>query len=403
MKILLISSFLPYPLYSGGQVRLFNLISRLGKKHQITLICEIRENQTKSDLKEVEKICHKVIVIPRKKQWTLQNILKAGFSSKSFLSIGHDLWEMKKKIDEELKKEKYDLIHVETYYVYQNLPPTSLPVLLVEHNIEYKVYERFMNNAPFFLKPFLKMDINKIKAEEERVWSKATRVATVSEEDKQVVGRKDSVVIANGVDLDNFNFKNSDLKFAEEEKKVLYIGDYKWVQNIDAASFIIKEVWPEVKKKIRAKNLEFQTKLWIVGRNIPQSLKDLGRNDSSIIFDDNNQMSTEKIFQEAFILLSPKRIGGGTSYKILEAMASGTPVVTTSLGLAGLRVKGGKDLLAAQTKDDLASRVLSLYENKNLYQNIAENARKQVEKHYSWHFITLKLSQIYEDLISAST
>src|SRR6185503_4426889 len=141
MKILMVSSYLPYPLHSGGQVRLYNLIKELSDEHEITLICEKRIHQTAKDVQEVEKICKKVITVDRHKQWTLKNIAKSAFSPNSFLTTGHTHSKMQHVIKEELKKVKFDLIHVETFYVMQNLPVTSLPVVLVDHNIEYKVYK----------------------------------------------------------------------------------------------------------------------------------------------------------------------------------------------------------------------------------------------------------------------
>ena len=90
--------------------------------HEITLICEKRDYQTAQDIEEVEKFCKKVVTIQRKKQWSLINILKTGFSMNPFLIVGHTSEEMKQCIKDELVREKYDLIHVETFYVYQNLP-----------------------------------------------------------------------------------------------------------------------------------------------------------------------------------------------------------------------------------------------------------------------------------------
>src|SRR5437868_4553260 len=125
MKILVISSYLPYPLYSGGQVRLYNLIKELSNKHEITLICEKRPNQTARDVAEVKKICNEVITVTRKKQWSVANILRAGVSPNSFLVTGHTQSQFRQKIQESLVANKFDLIHVETYYVMQNLPPTD--------------------------------------------------------------------------------------------------------------------------------------------------------------------------------------------------------------------------------------------------------------------------------------
>lgn len=76
MKILMVSSFLPYPLYSGGHIRLYNLLKRLKKNNVITLVCEIRDYQSQKDIQEIEKVCNKVITVPRRKQWSILNILK---------------------------------------------------------------------------------------------------------------------------------------------------------------------------------------------------------------------------------------------------------------------------------------------------------------------------------------
>ena len=139
MKILMISSYLPFPLRSGGEIRLYNLIKNISEEHDITLICEKRDYQTEDDISEVKKICKKVITVSRKKQWSTRNIIKAGFSADPFLIVGHTSDEFKLAIRDELVRESYDLIHVETFYVYQNLPKVSIPVVLVEHNVEYLV------------------------------------------------------------------------------------------------------------------------------------------------------------------------------------------------------------------------------------------------------------------------
>ncbi len=347
------------------------------------------------DSEEIEKLGVKVLTVNRKEQWTLKNIIHSGFSTLPFLLVGHALPEMTRKISEELKAQTFDVIHVETFYVAQNLPPTTLPVLLVEHNIEYLVYRRFVEKASIFLKPLLFLDVLKIKNAEEKTWKRATKVATVSEEDKKVIGRKDTEVIANGVDLRKFKFKHTENRKPDTENKILYIGDFKWIQNTDAAKYIVTEVWPQIRSQGNSSNL----KLWIVGRNMPQSLKDLGKNDESIFFDDTNNMETQDIFTKAAILLSPKRVGGGTSYKILEAMAVGTPVVTTPLGLEGLAITQDKDVLVATDAKELADQVVRILKDASLYEKLSRNGRKSIEAQYDWQVIGRKLEEVYTSLI----
>jgi hypothetical protein len=90
MKILIVSSYLPYPLFSGGHIRLYNIIKRLSEQnHQVTLICEKRQHQTDQDIAEVTKICKKVITVDRRKQWSFTTIFHTIFSNDAFLITGH--------------------------------------------------------------------------------------------------------------------------------------------------------------------------------------------------------------------------------------------------------------------------------------------------------------------------
>ena len=383
----MVSSYLPFPLLSGGNIRLYNILKLLSKKHKITLICEKRSNQTEKDVKEVEKICKKVITVQRKKQWSIKNIIKTGFSLNPFIITGHQSKEMTRVIKRELEKESFDLIHVETFYVMQNLPKVSIPVVLVEHNIEYLAYKRFVDNTKFFIKPLLMLDVLKLKQKEEYYWKTASKLVAVSAIEKNLMTRKDVSVVPNGVDLEKFKFQTPDGKFSNKEKRILFIGDFKWMQNRDAVSFIIKEIWPLINSKL-------DVKLWIVGRNMPQSMKNL-TNDKRIIFDDNNKDKTEVIYEKSFLLLAPIRIGAGTSYKVLEGMASGTAVITSSLGIEGLEAKNNVHVLTSDNAQTFADNVQNLLTDKVLYDKLTKNARDFVEKNYNWEEIAKKLEEVY--------
>lgn len=395
MKILVVSSFLPHPLFSGGHVRLFNILKELSKKHELTLVCEIRDHQTEEDIKQVKKFCKQIVVFQRKKQWSFSNVVNAGFSFYPFLMIGHKNDKMKSKIGELLSENKFDIIHVETFYVMQNLPDNvSIPVVLIEHNIEHLVYERYAKQAPFFIRPLLFLDIVKLQYWERFFWRKATKLVAVSQEEKILMNREDVEIVPNGVDLQKFKVQTSKLKVKNSEKRILFIGDFKWIQNRDSVEWILKEIWPKIDLKLTTKNL----KLWIVGRKIPRSIREL-TNDPDVFFDENAPKDTEKIFDQADILLAPIRIGGGTSYKILESMASGVPVVTTYLGKEGIEGTDKKEILIADTAEDIANVIVLLLKNEGQYKDITQNARKMIEDRYDWKEIVKKLEQVYESTI----
>lgn len=393
MKILLVSSYLPYPLLNGGNIRLYNLMKALKDKHEITLICEKRDSQTINDVAQVEKVCKKVITVRRNKQWSLRNIIKAGLSTMPFLILGHTSVEFQDAISKELENGGFDLIHVETFYVMQNIPDFPIPIVLIEHNIEYLVYTRYMQKAPLVLKPLLWIDIRKIRRIEESFWSQAKVIATVSSQEKAIINKENCYVVANGVDMKIFTKKVVAKDFIKKTKKVLYIGDYAWLQNSDAARYIIEEVWPKLRM---VENIS----LWIVGRNMPESLKKLGKDDARIIFDDTSKKSASEIFAEADLLLAPIRVGGGTSYKIIEAMAVGTPVVTTSLGHEGIDVQKDRDILVADDPISLAEKVKNILSDDKAYRALSVNSRKAVEQIYDWSVIAKKLEEVYQKALS---
>ncbi|MBI4089354.1 MAG: glycosyltransferase family 4 protein, partial [Candidatus Levybacteria bacterium] len=316
----------------------------------------------------------------------------------SFLVTGHTNAQMKKEIQRELSENQFDLIHVETSYVIQNIPQTNIPLVLVEHNIEYLVYKRFADNAPLVFRPLLYIDVLKLKLWEERMWRKATKLIAVSQTERKIMEkkRKDVIVVSNGVDIDKFQISNRKSQISKE-KKILFIGEFKWMQNRDAIEWILKEIWSKLRAEFIPPMTDKGTKLWIVGKHIPNKIKKLAT-DKNVIFDEHAPVETELIYQQSDLLLAPIRVGGGTSYKILEAMASGVPVVTTTLGNA-INAKENSEILIANNPDRFVQKIIELFENKKLYNEIILNARKLVEEKFSWKKIAEDLNRVYEEMI----
>lgn len=397
MNILIVSSYLPYPLHSGGQVRLYNLMKHLAKNHSLTLVCEKRPHQTNEDVAEVKKLCKEIYTVDRKRQWTFPHILETGFSSYPFLMVGHTHHEMKHLISDLLEKNSYDLVHVETFYVRQNLPETKLPIVLAEHNVEYKVYDRYLKTLPPLFYPLvllLKIDIWKMKRWEQNYWQSADRLIAVSDDDKKHMKRKDTIVIPNGVDTDAFTLTDLDKKIKGEKKRILFIGDFKWIANQDAVKQIITTIWPQMKLKIENSKLNIDVSLWIVGRKIPAYIRNLSK-DKEIIFDETVD-DTADAFAKADALIAPIRVGGGTKFKILEAMASGVPVVTTEYGAEGLNIKHSEHMLIGDTNEQLADLLIKLFADEKTYKQMAQKARKHIEDNFSWSSIAKKLEEVYK-------
>ena len=386
----MITPYLPFPLVSGGQIRTYNLLKNLSTKHSITLASFIRDSAEEKHLGELKPFCKKVILFKRRKAWSPLNILLSGLTFYPFLvSIYYGI-SVKRRIKKELQSENYDLIHAETFYVMPNIPQTKVPTFLVEQVIEYLVYQRFVESLPkfaVFIKPFLLFDVAKIKWWERKYWKKAKRLAAMSEEDKKFILKSDPGlevdVVANGVDI---NFFAETKKIATENPTVLFVGNFKWLPNRDASKFLVKEIWPKIKRKMPT------AKLWIVGRNPP---KDIQMYSSGDIIVDSKVEDIRTAYGSSDVLLAPIRNGRGTKYKILEAMATKTPIVGTRLATEGINITSGRQAFVASSAQELADKTVEVLKHPEVGKKLAESAYALVSKDYNWRKISDKLDEVY--------
>ena len=389
MKVLFITPLFPYPLESGGQIRFFNLIKRLSKKHKITLFSFIRKEREKEFIAQLAPYCEKIRVFKRRWVWSPFNFLLAGFSRLPFLSASYWSWEFKKAVEKELLK-GYDLVHLECFYTGASLPKISIPLVLVEHNLEWEVYSQFARQFKiFFLRPFLFFDIWKMRKWEIGFWKKAEKVVAVSKSDQgkieKILGKKCELVL-NGVDC---------AFFAQIKRKpvfpprVLFVGNMKWFPNRDAVFFLLKEIWPKIKKKIP------KAKLWIVGRNFPKEFCQL--EEEGVEFERGIE-DIRRAYALASILIVPLRMGGGIKFKVLEAMASGLPVVSTKIGVEGIGVEEGKEYFGGEKAEELAEKTVLLLKNKDLREKIGKAGQSFIRKYFDWGKIVEKLDEVYREV-----
>lgn len=395
MKILMLTPYLPYPPSEGGQVRSYKLIKLLSKHHEITLVCFSRQHNTPSQIDHMKQFCKKVIVIERGKTWTLSNILRTGFSLYPFLVSIYYSPKIKQILQTELDEGDYDLIHAEMSYTLPYLPAHKLPVILVEQTIMSRIFaHQAKTDKRIWFRPLMWIDIAKMRYWEKYFWKKVNRVVTVSEEDAAVIKtiipglRVD--VVPNGVGEDVSNLPK-DFHFNQD---ILYMGNYKWIQNWEAAELLARDVFPLIAKQVPAANLV------IAGQSPTSEVKSLAAKNIRILeLKDDDFAGVVKAYLNAGLFVAPMYAPGGTRLKILAAMAAMVPVVTTSIGAEGYGAVDGQSILLGNSSQELADKAVQLLGDKKLYEKIAKNARELVDKKFSWEPIAKKLESIYQDLV----
>ena len=204
---------------------------------------------------------------------------------------------------------------------------------------------------------------------------------------QQFVSKNKVSVIPNPVGEDLI--ANVPLHFS---KRILFQGNYAWLQNVEAVEVIVKKVFPLILKKVP------DARLIISGQNADK-VKHLKTQNLEIVdLEMGDIEGVKKAYHTSGLMLAPLYGPSGSRVKIVGAMAAKVPVVTTSIGIEGIDAKDGESVLIADSIEDLASQAVRLMTDIKLYEKIAKNARKLVEEKYTYQVISEKLDEIYREV-----
>ncbi len=397
MRILMVTPYVPYPPSSGGQIRTLNLLKHLSEKNEITLVALYKNQAERKYYSYLKKYCKKIYLCQRpEKPWQFKNIFKTIFSFYPFLVVRNFSPEASMIIDSLLNKERFDVIHAETFYVMPHIPKTQTPIVLVEQTIEYNVYKHFVNSLPWYLRMlfYFDIDIMKLKYWEKHFWKKADIVVAVSTPDEEIIKSQGykikTSVIPNGAGDEMIvnTLTQKELK----KPTVFFQGNFFWLQNVEAAKFIINTISPLVLKNNK------DIVIRIAGQNAEKIGQVNDKNIEIINIAHADSAMVKKLFLEASIFIAPIFGPGGTRLKILAAMGSGVPVVSTETGVEGLDVSDGKHVLIAQTPEQFRDKITSVIKNQGLFNSIRKNAYTLVKEKYQWKQIAKKLESLYQHL-----
>ena len=397
MKLLMLTPYVPYPPASGGQIRSLYLLKYLSKNHDITLICLYKNDQEKEYATYLKKYCKQLYICRRpEKPWQLGIVLRSIFSFKPFLMVRNYSSEAAKTVARLLAEQKYDVIHAETFYIMPHIPHIAdIPTVLVEQTIEYEVYLHFINGLPLWMRPLFYLDIIKLRTSEIDYWKKASLVVAVSEFDqrtiKKLAPRVKPLVIPNGVEDEMFVEKLPPKKI--QKPTLLFIGNFYWLQNTEAAQYLIEKIYPVMLKKIP------EARVIIAGQNALPKLRQYKAKNIEILGD--KPLSSKKIielYRDSTVFIGPLFAPGGTNLKVLNAIGAGLPVVTTQIAAERLGLEHNKNVLIANTPEEFIQETQRILTDHKLYEKIRKNAYSFGKEKYGYESLAHQLEVLYRSI-----
>jgi glycosyltransferase involved in cell wall biosynthesis len=299
-----------------------------------------------------------------------------------------------------LRVETFDIVHIEGIELARYLPlvaAASDPPLSLfdDHNAEYILQKRaFETDLRLPLRwhaaAYSFIQWQRLRRFEAQVCRRANRVVAVSDTDRAALEalepQKRVWVIPNCIDTASYALPSDQVETVPAFT-LLFTGKMDFRPNIDAALWFGREIWPLIKAQ------EPVATWGIVGKS-PHPRLDCLRADPAItIVGQVPEMPPYLRAAELYVI--PLRIGGGTRFKLLDAMAAGTPVVSTTVGAEGVPVHTGRDLLLADCPADFAAAVIRLLRDRDLRERFRTSSLALVREHFDWRTIVPNLERIY--------
>jgi sugar transferase (PEP-CTERM/EpsH1 system associated) len=401
MKILMLCRLFPHP-HKGASIRPFYLIKHLSERYgyEITLLSFKEENIERYYGYELEKYCHVTKYIDIKlynslfnkifytigNMFSFQNLLEDHIFLNYYYSP-----KMKREIDVLLKTEDFDAIYCEgpmAPYVENIALPKIVEPLDAASDAYYQMF--FHTNNP--VRKFLcLLQYAGERSHEKRSYKKFDYCTAVTQRDKMILDSyspaSNVIVIPNGVDISYFK----PITTKEDFPSLIFVGDMSSSTNASAVLYFYVKIFPSVLKKYP------NTKFYAVGRNPPKEIQQLSLDESVIVTEDVNDVRL--YLAKASIVVISITGGTGIKNKVLEAMAMGKPVVTTSIGAQGIEVSPGKNIVIADKPKEFAKRVVELLSDEQLRQKIAQNGRRLVGNNYPWENVADMLNVLFEEIV----
>jgi len=396
MRILVLDEEFPFPTNTGKRTRSFNLYRRLASEFKILYLGYAANGPVAAEALKSAGIEPLSIPggIPLKEGAAFYLRLLANLASPlPYIVTSHYSRAYGDAVRASLNSFRPDVILCEwtPYAIYvRNLP--AYKKIVSAHNVEADIWQRYHENERNPVRRwYIEKQWRKVKQFEEAALGWVDGLVAVSEQDQarfaQASGGLSMTVVPNGVDLDYFR----PMPQPALRRHLVFTGSMDWRPNQDAARYFVREVWPLLR------NTRPDLECTFVGRSPPADIQVLaevpGVNITGTVSD------VRPYVERAAVYIVPLRIGGGSRLKILEALAMGRAVVSTSVGAEGLDVVHDRHVVLADDPPGFAEAVHRLLGQPERCQQLGEEGRRLVERHYGWDALAAKYGEFIKGVV----
>lgn len=392
-RVAIFTPYVPYPPNTGGKIRSYYFIRTIAEAMDVDVYCTSHELPAVQYIAEMRRRVRKLQVLSVDKSRRWRDLLRWALASWPRLV---DYFQDPRSILEAwlaLQTEDYDVLIADELCMtpYAELRP-DLPRIVMRQKIDSLHVSEVAAASPWGIKKILlRIEAWKLRRYERQKMRFYHACITCSEADAAFV-RRDAPgihieVIPNGVDLELFQPSGIP---RENPPILLFVGTMYYYPNIDAVRYFFEAIYPVIRQA------RPDVRVQIVGHRPPPEIQRLA--DPPFIEVTGSVPDVRPYYERASVFIVPLRLGGGTRLKIVEAMAMGLPVVSTSVGAEGLDVHSGEDIWIADDPRAFAEGVLRLLSDPVLWSRLSAGGRRRACR-YDWKALTRPLVDLVEALI----
>ena len=428
MKLLLLTPQLPWPPRQGTTIRNFNLIAHLARRHTVDLLTFLAPGEALDATNPLRTLCRRIKTVAQPVRSTRRRAADTLTTALPDMGLRLESAAMHELVRRwtgsgatpapggpaEDFPEQYDIVQVEGIELIQYGRAVAgrqavaggngaRPALVFDnHNCEYLLQQR--NAFTDLRQPrrwlgaaYSLVQWQKLRRYEAAALRAGDATVAVSEADKAALealgAGRPITVVSNGIDLVEYR-PDPDAALTTTPACLVFTGKMDYRPNVDAVLWFADEVLPLIREAAP------DVRLQIVGLNPHPRLERLRA--LAAVEITGGVPDTRPYIHHAAVYIIPMRIGGGTRFKALEAMACGQAIVSTRLGIEGIPVTDGQELLLADTPAGFAAAVLrligDLQGDRALRRRLGAAARSFVTAHYGWEQIVPKLEAVYDQV-----